>query len=86
MLMLMAVRHARSVLGRAEAHDFRLNDVRGRELRDLTVGVVGTGRIGSAVMDRLRGFGCRVLTHDSRPQDLARSTSPSTSCCSRATS
>ena len=40
---------------------------RGRELRDLTVGVVGTGRIGVAVIDRLRGFGCRVLAHDIRP-------------------
>ncbi len=71
MLMLMAVRHAKSVICRADTHDFRLSDVRGKELRDLTVGVVGTGRIGSAVVDRLRGFGCRVLTHDNRPQDLA---------------
>ena len=30
----------------------------------MTVGVVGTGRIGAAVMDRLRGFGCRVLAYD----------------------
>ena len=72
MLMLMAVRHAKAVISRAGSHDFRLSDVRGRELRDLTVGVVGTGRIGSAVVDRLHGFGChRVLTHDLRPQGLA---------------
>jgi D-specific alpha-keto acid dehydrogenase len=70
MLMLMALRDARSVIKRADAHDYRLNDVRGKELRDLTVGVVGTGRIGTAVMDRLRGFGCRVLAHDSRPKDF----------------
>ena len=69
MLMLMAVRHAKSVLCRAAAHDFRLNGVRGRELRDLTVGVVGMGRIGTAVVDRLQGFGSRLLTHDCRPQD-----------------
>jgi D-specific alpha-keto acid dehydrogenase len=68
MLMLMAVRHVRSVLSRAEVHDYRLSGVRGRELRDLTVGVIGTGRIGSAVVHRLRGFGCRVVTHDIRPQ------------------
>jgi len=68
MLMLMAVRHAKSVICRADAHDYRLNDVRGKELRDLTVGVIGTGRIGAAVLDRLRGFGCRVLTHDVRPR------------------
>jgi D-specific alpha-keto acid dehydrogenase len=64
MLMLMAVRHTKSVLRRADSHDYRLHEVPGRELRDLTVGVVGTGRIGAAVIDRLRGFGCRVLATD----------------------
>lgn len=67
MLMLMAVRQAKSIIRRADVHDYRLNDVRGKELRDLTVGIVGTGRIGAAVMDRLRGFGCRMLACDSRP-------------------
>lgn len=71
MLMLMALRDARSVLRRAEVHDYRLGAARGRELRDLTVGVVGTGRIGAAVIDRLRGFGCRILANDSRPKTSA---------------
>jgi D-specific alpha-keto acid dehydrogenase len=65
MLMLMAVRNAKSIIRRADIHDYRLNDVRGKELRDLTIGVIGTGRIGAAVIDRLRGFGCRILAHDS---------------------
>ncbi len=67
MLMLMAVRNAKSVIRRADVHDYRLEGVRGKELRDLVVGVIGTGRIGAAVMDRLRGFGCRTLAYDSRP-------------------
>ncbi|GAA4525501.1 D-lactate dehydrogenase VanH [Amycolatopsis samaneae] len=67
MLMLMMVRNAKSIISRADAHDFRLNETRGKELRDMTVGVVGTGRIGAAVMDRLRGFGCQVLAYDNRP-------------------
>jgi len=71
MLMLMAVRNARSIVSRAEVHDYRLNDVRGKELRDLTVGVVGTGRIGAAVIERLRGFGCRILAYDPRPKTAA---------------
>lgn len=71
MLMLMAVRGAKSIVRRADVHDYRLNDVRGKELRDLVVGVVGTGRIGSAVVDRLRGFGCQVLAYDSRPRASA---------------
>jgi D-specific alpha-keto acid dehydrogenase len=71
MLMLMAVRHAKSMMRRTEAHDYRLGDVRGKELRDLTIGVIGTGRIGTAVIDRLKGFGCRVLAHDNRPTTVA---------------
>jgi D-specific alpha-keto acid dehydrogenase len=71
MLMLMAVRDAKSIIRRTDVHDYRLNDVRGRELRDLTIGVIGTGRIGAAVMDRLRGFGCKILANDSRPNTSA---------------
>ncbi|MEU6375174.1 D-isomer specific 2-hydroxyacid dehydrogenase family protein [Streptomyces sp. NPDC046909] len=70
MLMLMALRDAKSTVRRTDMHDYRLSEVRGRELRDLTVGVIGTGRIGAAVMDRLRGFGCRILAHDHRPVNL----------------
>jgi D-specific alpha-keto acid dehydrogenase len=71
MLMLMAVRNAKSIIRRADTHDYRLNDVRGKEVRDLTVGVIGTGRIGTAVMDRLRGFGCRILAYGNRPTTSA---------------
>lgn len=68
MLILMAVRNAKSTIRRTDVHDYRLNDVCGKELRDLTIGVVGTGRIGAGVMDRLRGFGCRILAYDSHPR------------------
>jgi D-specific alpha-keto acid dehydrogenase len=71
MLMLMAVRNAKSTISRVQVHDYRLNDVRGKELRDMTVGVIGTGRIGLAVMDRLRGFGCRVRANDRSPETSA---------------
>jgi D-specific alpha-keto acid dehydrogenase len=71
MLMLMAVRDAKSTIRRVDACDYGLSDVRGKELRDLTVGVIGTGRIGAAVMDRLRGFGCRVLAYDRRRRPAA---------------
>jgi D-specific alpha-keto acid dehydrogenase len=67
MLILMSVRGAASSLRRVDAHDYRSADEPGRELRDLTIGVVGTGRIGAAVIERLRGFGGRILAFDQRP-------------------
>jgi D-specific alpha-keto acid dehydrogenase len=71
MLILMAVRDAKSIILHTEIHDYRLNDVRGKELRDLTIGVIGTGRIGAAVIDRLRSFGCEILAYDNRPTTSA---------------
>src|SRR5690606_19347573 len=63
MLMLMAVRNTKSIVRSVEKHDFRLDSVRGKVLSDMTVGVVGTGHIGKAVIERLRGFGCKVLAY-----------------------
>ena len=65
MLMLMAIRDAPAMamaMAMANRHG-GLGTARGRELRDMTVGVVGVGRIGGAVVQRLQGFGCRVLAH-----------------------
>jgi D-specific alpha-keto acid dehydrogenase len=67
MLILMAVRNATGILGSAARHDFRLSSTRGRDLRDMTVGVLGVGHIGTAVIRRLGGFGCRVLACSNRP-------------------
>jgi D-specific alpha-keto acid dehydrogenase len=71
MLMLMLLRHAKSILRRTDVYDYRLNDVRGKELRDLTIGVVGTGRIGAAVIDRLRAFGSRIVAFDKQQNTSA---------------
>jgi D-specific alpha-keto acid dehydrogenase len=67
MLMLMAVRNAKSTVLRSQAHDYRLGDVLGKELRDMTIGVVGAGRIGVEVIKRLQSFGSRVLVSDRHP-------------------
>jgi D-specific alpha-keto acid dehydrogenase len=72
MLMLMVARAAQSTLSRVQTHDYRLDDVGGRELRDMTTGVIGMGNIGVAVRDRLHGFGCRVLAYDRCPTTSAQ--------------
>jgi D-specific alpha-keto acid dehydrogenase len=63
MLILMAVRNTKSIMRSVEKHDFRLDSVRGKVLREMTVGVMGTGQIGKAVIERLQGFGCHVLAY-----------------------
>ena len=63
MLMLMLLRKAKVSVIRALVNDFSLDDLQGREMRSLTVGVVGTGKIGCAVIRNLSGFGCRILCH-----------------------
>jgi len=42
----------------------RWNRHLGHELGEMTVGVIGTGRIGADVIRRLRGFGSRILAYD----------------------
>lgn len=64
MLILMAIRGMRPLLLRTAQNDWRLNAGRGKELRDMTVGVIGAGRIGRAVAQRLSLFGCRILLCD----------------------
>ena len=71
MLMLMVVRNAKSIISRADIHDFCLDNDRRKELRDMTVGVIGTGRIGEAVINRLHGFGCQILAYDNHPKTSA---------------
>jgi D-3-phosphoglycerate dehydrogenase len=47
------------------------NDPAGtHELGALTVGVVGVGHAGTAVIERLRGFGCRLLFSDVVPRQV----------------
>jgi D-specific alpha-keto acid dehydrogenase len=63
MLILMALRNAKGMLGRAETGDFSLDCARSPDLREMTVGVVGAGRIGQGVIARLRAFGCRISAY-----------------------
>lgn len=64
MLILMSIRKMSAILGRTRLQDYTLAGLNGRELKDLTVGVIGTGRIGATVIRDLSGFGCRILAYD----------------------
>lgn len=64
MLILMSIRKMEAILNRTMIQDYTLAGLTGRELKDLTVGVIGTGRIGTAVISNLSGFRCRILAYD----------------------
>lgn len=64
MLMLMCIRHYKQAMFRGNVNDYSLIGLKGREMKDLTVGVIGTGRIGANVIEGLQGFGCRVFAYD----------------------
>lgn len=72
MLMLMALRRAKLVFSHAGVQNFGLEGKLGRSLGSCTVGVVGTGAIGSRVIRELAGFGCRILAYDPYPRDDVR--------------
>ncbi len=72
MLMLASVRRFAHILKRADLQDYSLKNKLGRDFSACTVGVMGTGRIGTTVIQHLSGFGCRILAYDVRENDTAR--------------
>ncbi|WP_244835192.1 D-isomer specific 2-hydroxyacid dehydrogenase family protein [Clostridium sp. BJN0001] len=64
MLILMITRKAKLILERSSVQDYSLEKVQGVELSRLTIGVMGTGRIGRTVIKHLSGFGCRIIAYD----------------------
>ena len=64
MMILMACRKIDYIMKKSALQDFSLNGNCGRELSLSTVGVIGTGRIGEALIKHLSGFGCKILAYD----------------------
>lgn len=64
MMILMTIRKMKRIMERTNIQDYSLMGIQGRELKDLTVGVIGTGRIGRTVLKDLSGFDCKLLAYD----------------------
>lgn len=67
MLMLMCIRKMGYIMFRSHTADYSLGPIRGYEMQNMTVGVIGTGRIGKAVIENLKGFGCKIIAYDLYP-------------------
>lgn len=66
-LMLAVGRRFRESQARMQAGDWTI--LTGSDLYRKTVGVVGAGRIGRSVVQRLAGFEAEILVHTSRPDE-----------------
>ena len=69
-LMLTLTRKVHKAYIRTSGGDFSLAGLEGVDLKDRTLGVVGTGRIGLHVIRIAKGFGMNVLAFDVRPQPI----------------
>jgi D-lactate dehydrogenase len=63
-LILTLNRKTHRAYNRVREGNFSLNGLVGFDLHNKTVGIVGTGRIGSVMAKILTGFGCEILAHD----------------------
>ncbi len=63
-LMLALNRQIHRAHNRVREGNFSLDGLLGFDLKERTVGIVGTGKIGAVVAEILIGFGCRLLAYD----------------------
>lgn len=68
-LILALNRRIPRAYNRVREGNFSLEGLLGFDLHGKTVGIVGTGRIGTITAQILQGFGCKVLAYDKAPVD-----------------
>lgn len=64
MMILMSIRKMKSIMKRVEINDYSLPGIQGKEMHNLTFGVIGTGRIGQIAARNLSGFGGKIIGYD----------------------
>ncbi|MBQ6381663.1 MAG: 2-hydroxyacid dehydrogenase [Clostridia bacterium] len=67
-LLLTSIRRIHKAYNRTREFNFSLSGLTGFDLHGKTVGVVGTGKIGSIFMNICRGFGMNVIAYDRFPK------------------
>ncbi len=71
-LILSLVRRTHRAYNRVRDGNFALDGLLGFDLNGRTVGVVGTGRIGTVFARIMAGFGCHLLAYDPYPNEEMR--------------
>jgi D-lactate dehydrogenase len=68
-LILAVNRRLHRAYMRVREGNFALEGLLGFDLHGRTVGIIGTGRIGTVFAHIMAGFGCRILASDPHPND-----------------
>ena len=63
-LLLAINRKVHLGYNRTKKFNFGIDGLQGNVLKGRTVGIIGTGRIGKAVIDILKGFGMNIIAYD----------------------
>jgi D-lactate dehydrogenase len=71
-LLMALVRKTHRAYNRVREGNFSLVGLTGFDLHGKTVGVVGTGQIGTVFARIMTGFGCRVVAYDPFPSEACR--------------
>lgn len=71
-LILTLNRKTHKAYNRVREGNFSIERLTGFDLAGKTVGIVGTGKIGSVFSSIMQGFGCRVIAFDSFPSEKLR--------------
>jgi D-lactate dehydrogenase len=66
---LLQALNRKVILADRQVHSFNFlqNNLMGFDLNGKTVGIIGTGKIGSVMAKIMSGFGCKILANDLKP-------------------
>jgi len=73
-LMLAVNRNVHRAYQRTRDFNFSINGLMGMTLKDKTLGIVGTGKIGQTMINIMQGFGMEILAYDPYPVEGLKAT------------
>lgn len=70
-LAMMLALNRKLILADKQVHsqNFTVDNLIGFDLHGKTIGIIGTGKIGSTLIKLLHGFGCRLIAYDIKPDE-----------------
>ncbi len=68
-MLLTSIRRIHKAYIRTKDFNFSLNGLTGFDLHGKTVGIIGTGKIGSVFANICKGFGMKVIAYDKYPRE-----------------